>query len=227
MPPPTSTKASYTLSGGPNACGNFSVNGTYIVQQGLSSFNTVDVTVDVTHAGDYSLHTDTVNGMHFSASGSFTNTGLQTVRLSGSGTPSAAGLFTFTPTTGSSFCTFDLPVQNNDPLAIYVLESGAGNPNPCIYTLTGTYKAQTPLNASNTISMSIYVQTAGNFTIQTARVNGMVFTATGAFTSTGTQYISLTGSGTPVAKGDFFLVPQIVGPHPLGGQSCAVKITVQ
>jgi hypothetical protein len=75
--------------------------------------------------------------------------------------------------------------------------------------------------------MSVYVQQTGNFTIQTSKVNGMVFSASGNFSSTGSQYITLTGSGTPVTAGSFTLIPQIVGPHPLGGESCAISVTVQ
>jgi hypothetical protein len=224
---PTNTNAEYTLVGDPDNCGNPVVGGTYIEGQGLNNSNTVDVAVEVTQTGDYALVTDKVNGIYFSSTGTFTDVGSHSVRLVGSGTPDVPGIFSFTLAGGSTHCTFDLPVRNRDPVATYVLESGSGSPNPCIATVAGTYHSQTPLSVSNSISMSVYVTVPGNYTIQTNKVNGMVFSASGTFTNLNQQYITLVGSGTPLSPGSFTLTPQIVGPHPLGGQACSVNINVQ
>ena len=43
----------------------------------------------------------------------------------------------------------------------------------------------------------------------------------------GDQYVTLTGTGTPVNKGAFTFIPNIVGPHPLGGEACGFVINVQ
>ncbi len=219
--------AAYTLAGSPDACSGAFVAGTYIVDQPLANLNTADLQVTVTQTGSYTIKTDTVNGMSFSATGEFTRLGKQTVRLVAAGKPVLAGLFSFLPKAPSSNCSFEVGVQNREPLATYVLESGYGNPNPCIYTIAGSYHTQTPLTNANSVSMSVYVQQPGNFTIQTSKVNGMVFSASGNFTNTGSQYITLTGSGIPVTAGRFTLIPQIIGPHPLGGESCALPVTVQ
>ena len=74
--------------------------------------------------------------------------------------------------------------------------------------------------------MNVYVTSVGNFAIATNTVNGMTFAFSGAFTTTGTQRVTLVGTGIPVTKGSFALSPQIVGPHPLGGQVCGIVITV-
>jgi hypothetical protein len=76
-----------------------------------------DVTVNI--PGTYRIYTDTVNGVSFSASGTFGNTGPQAIDLIGSGTPLAAGTFTFTMTGGTTTCTFQLnflpaTIQNQD-----------------------------------------------------------------------------------------------------------------
>ena len=226
-PPPAPVgNGSFTLVGAPNDCQNFIVRGNYISGIRLASSNTVNINVNVTMPGSYSLTTDTLNGMWFSTSGTFTNTGDQTVTLIGNGTPEFARNLIFTVLTGSSKCTFKVTVVNAEPLAIYVLESSSGNPNPCIETIFGNYAAGIPLTSSNTVGIRIYVVYRGNFTIATNTVNGMTFSHTGTFTTIGAQDVILEGSGTPVTRGNFTLTPEIVGPHPLGGQACAFFISV-
>jgi len=219
--------AKYTLAGSPNDCSNPIIRGTYTAGTHLTNTHTVTITVNVTSPGSYNLKTDTINGVSFSASGDFTNTGNQTVLLQGAGRPDNPGLFSFTPQIDSSHCSFDISVQNSEPVATYVLESGGNSQASCIGTVAGTYKTQTALTAANQASISVYVANVGNYTVQTKKVNGMMFSYTGTFTTIGSQYITLYGSGTPLAAGTFYLVPQIVGPHPLGGQSCGINVTVQ
>jgi hypothetical protein len=225
---PISVPAAYTIAGAPNDCINATVNGTYMAGIGLSSSETVGITVNVTTPGNFSISTDTVNGISFSKAGTFAAAGIQSLVLQGRGRPFDAGVYSVTPKFSASQCSFDVPVQNAPPFATYVLESGAGNGQAtCVGRVLGTYAAGTPLNASNYIDMSVYVVNLGNFTVLTKRVNGMVFSYSGRFTTTGSQYIMLMGSGTPLTVGKFSVVPQIVGPHPLGGEACAATITVQ
>ena len=104
-PPP----AVYTLTGAPGACNPITVNGTYVAGTVLSgTANTATVQVNVTIAGTYTITTNSVNGMTFSATGVFGGTGNQNITLAGSGTPTAAGTNTFTVGTGG--CTFDVIV---------------------------------------------------------------------------------------------------------------------
>lgn len=218
--------AGYTLEGAPGNCTNANVKGNYVSMKPLTISNYVDVSVNVISAGAYTLTTDTIDGINFSASGAFTTTGIQTVTLTGSGTPVGPGNLVFTPINGASHCTFDITVVNPDPLATYVLESGFGNPSPCIHTVGGNYTVNTPLSNSNFISMRVYVTVPGNFTVATNNIDGIMFSFTGTFTTLGSQLLQLTGRGTPAASGTYSFIPQIVGPHPLGGQSCAVDILV-
>src|SRR3982751_664813 len=63
------------------------VAGAYIIGTALNgATNYIDVEVNVTTTGTYTIYTDTVNGMYFRASGTFPGTGLITVRLKGNGT---------------------------------------------------------------------------------------------------------------------------------------------
>ena len=137
-------KASFTLEGSPGACSNFKVNGTYTSGVPLSTSNTVEVMVNVTAPGSYSINTDTLDDISFSQSGNFTMTGIQKVILKGSGTPSTPNIFTFTPGTGTSGCTFDLTVLTPGPPGTYVLESNMDH--TCTgYSVSGTYFSGTLL----------------------------------------------------------------------------------
>src|SRR6185436_14857736 len=93
-----SSAAVYTLTGAPGACGSFTPQGTYTQNTALTSANTVTVQVNVTTLGTYSLSTNTVSGISFSASGTFSTLGVQTVIMAGTGTPTASGSLAFTVT---------------------------------------------------------------------------------------------------------------------------------
>ena len=97
-----------TLGGGGGACMPFTVGGVY--QQGilLNPTNTVQLQVTVTTPGNYSIATNTVSGISFSASGNFPSTGLQIVTLAGTGTPATSGILAFSVTYGSSACSFNI-----------------------------------------------------------------------------------------------------------------------
>ena len=67
---------------------------------------TKTVTATVATAGSYSVNTPTVNGITWSATGTFAGTGTQTITLTSSGTPTAATTSTFTLSTTPS-CSFN------------------------------------------------------------------------------------------------------------------------
>lgn len=218
-PPLATGPASYTLTGGPGACGSFTPNGNYVVSTALTSANTVSVGVNVTTAGSYTIKSDTVNGFYFAGTGTFSNTGNQTVVLNGSGTPTSAGNTNFTAKTGSSTCTFTINVSSTPPAsAVFTL---AGAPASCgNFSAQGTYTANTALSAGNTVTLGVNVTTAGAYTITTNPVNGMSFAKTGTFTTTGLQTVILNGTGTPTAAGAAnFTVTA-------GSSTCTFTITV-
>lgn len=217
--------ARYTLIGSPVTCSNFKVNGIYTEGVILTGDNTVEVTVDVSVTGSYTLSTDTLNGLYFSAARSFTSTGVQKIVLQGSGIPSIADKLIFNVNTGSSICSFDLIVVTAGPPATYVLESN--NDGSCTgYSVSGNYFKGEALTSTNTMAIKITVTVKGSYTINTDYVNGMRFTATGTFNSLGSQIVILTGKGVPVNRGTFSFTPQIIGPHPIGGEVCTANIEV-
>jgi hypothetical protein len=192
--------AAYTLGGAPGNCTGFTLAGTYLVGTALTSANTVTINVTVTTAGTYSITTPTVNGIKFSASGTFSSTGAQALTLTGSGTPAAAGAFNYSVTVGSSTCTLSVTATGGGSAATFTL---GGSPGNCTgFTLgTGTYLVGTALTSTNTVSLTVNVTAAGTYSIATPTVNGISFSKTGTFTSTGSQTITLTGTGTPAAAG--------------------------
>ncbi|UAY52605.1 hypothetical protein [Ferruginibacter albus] len=198
------TQAVYTLGGAPGACAGFTLGaGNYIAGTALGGTNTVTISVTVTTAGTYSFTTATVNGIKFSANGTFSSTGAQTVTLAGSGTPTASGSFSYSLTGGSSTCTFSVDVTSSGTgAAAFTLGGGPGNCSG--FTLgAGTYVAGTALSGSNTASLQVNVTTAGTYSITTGNVNGISFSKSGTFASTGTQTVTLVGTGTPAAAGAF------------------------
>ena len=81
-----------------------------------------------------------------------------------------------------------------------VLGDSSGNCKPV--TLAGTYSPGIALTSANTVQVQVTVATAGTYSIKTNTVNGVTFSKTGTFTSTGTQNVILNGSGTPANSGD-------------------------
>ncbi len=111
--------AVFTLGGASGNCTGFAANGTYTAGTALGTGNTVTCQVNVTVPGVYSISTNTVNGITFSSSGTFTSAGTQTVTLTGSGTPTASGNNNFTVTAATGSCTFSITTV-----------SGGTNPPP-------------------------------------------------------------------------------------------------
>lgn len=207
--------AVYTMAGSPAACSNATVNGTYGINIPLTSTNTVSVQVNVTAIGTYTLTTNTIGGMTFSKTGTFATSGLQTVVLNGSGTPTVSGANVLTPQVGTSSCTFTVNVIG---AAVYTM---AGAPAACSgATISGTYEINKPLTATNTATVQVDVTTIGTYTLTTNTVDGITFSKSGSFTTTGVQNVILNGSGTPASTGVKVITPQV------GTSSCTFNVTV-
>ena len=191
------------------------VSGTYYKDAAIKASNYVDVSVKVDSTGTYTISSDTVNGYYFKASGSFSATGTQTVRLVGGGKPLAAGTNIFTVKYNGTVCEFSVTVTvaTGGSSVFSITCSGA--------TPVGTYVAGTALTSANTITLNVNVTTIGTWSVTTApAVNGIIFSGTGTFTATGAQTIVLTGSGTPTAAGTFTFT--VTG----GTATCTFQCTV-
>ncbi len=100
--------ATFALSGSPGNCTGAVVNGTYTSGTALTASNTAVINVNVTSPGNYAIATTTVNGISFSASGTFNLLGPQQVTLTGTGMPTIAGPFNYPLTGGGNNCTFSV-----------------------------------------------------------------------------------------------------------------------
>jgi len=199
------------------------VAGVYKAAQVLNDSNYLEVTVSVLQTGAYTIYTDTVNGYYFRATGTFSTTGPNLVRLKGTGKPVVAQDDDFLVTYDSSKCFVTVPVldggASSGGSAIYTLQGSGG---ACMnYSLgTATYTAGTALAAANKVDIQVNVTTVGSWNISTATVDGFSYSGSGTFTTTGVQTITLQGSGTPATAGaQTFTVTA-------GSASCTFPVTV-
>ena len=107
----------YTMEGSPGSCLNTAINGNFQVGVKLDTTSSVAILVNVTVPGTYIISSNTNNGIHFNANGTFTTTGIQSIDLLASGTPVANGTFDFN--LGINGCTFSITcsggvTSNND-----------------------------------------------------------------------------------------------------------------
>jgi len=94
-------------------CYTSTVSGTYAKGIATNDKNYVDLQVNVTTAGNYSISTSTTNGFSFSDAGSFTSTGVQTVRLKAAGKPTLVETTLFSVTFDTTTCSFSVNVVDS------------------------------------------------------------------------------------------------------------------
>ncbi|HET7898515.1 MAG TPA: hypothetical protein VFL47_12605, partial [Flavisolibacter sp.] len=172
--------AQYSFTGSPGGCTNATVNGIYTAGDTVAPANTVLLFVNVTRKGSYSISTEKINGMTFSASGNFPDTCTScSLLLEAHGTPDSAGTFTF-HVPGTTGCNFNLTVKDL-AAASYSL---AGSPGDCSSPATqGTYVVGKSMNQQNLVTMTVNVTTPGKYAISTGPVNGLSFSGAGRWTA--------------------------------------------
>ncbi len=189
--------AIFILQGAPDACYLPILNGSYVAGTAVTAANTIEIAINVRLIGSYSISSGIANGISFSAEGTFTAIGPQTIVLTASGTPVTTGSFSFQP--GINGCSFSIDFSaTGGNTAVFTLD---GSPNACTSpTVSGAYIAGIALDTSDRVSITANVTTAGTYNISTATVNGIKFSGSGTL-AIGTQTIVLAGSGTPAATG--------------------------
>jgi hypothetical protein len=194
--------AEYVFVTSAGTCSGANVSGHYHAGVDLASDNTISVQVNVTKIGGYTISTTNVNGVQFSATGKFNSTGMQTVTLHGTGKPAANGNFTYN-ITGQAGCAFLLAVtEKTVDYAVYtVFETSLVCQEPVLH---GRLVKGVPLLNTNVIIFNVHVIAPGAFVVFTDSVNGIYFTASGTFTTTGDQTVTLHGFGTPADAGNFY-----------------------
>ena len=123
---------------------------------------------------------------------SFSNTSI-------SGTFSGAALDSGNNVKNLSQGKFTSRIGVSGPLSSGVLGDSAGNCKPVV--VAGIYTPGVALTPVNTVQVRVTVAVAGDYLITTNRVNGIAFSKSGTFTSTGDQTVTLNGTGTPLNSG--------------------------
>ena len=213
--------AIFSPGGAPGTCTVATLAGTYKAGTVLNSTNTVTLSVNVTTTGTYNITIPAVNGISFSGTGAMGATGVQNITLLAAGTPSAAGNFNSTFTSGANNCKFNVTTMagggGTGTAAVYTL-GGAGAACTGV-VLGGTFNAGLAMGAANTAKFNVTVATTGTYTIATTAVNGVTFAGTGSFAASGAQTVTLTATGTPAVAGPFNY------PATGGGNTCTFSIT--
>jgi hypothetical protein len=196
--------------------------GAYIAGSALADSNYLEIEVDVTTAGAYTIRTDTVNGYSFSTTGNFTTTGITKVRLIGNGTPLAAGDNLIPVYFDTTFCLVPvtvLPAGSGSGPAVFSLNRG--DADACMdATVSGNYVQNQALTGSNSVAIKVNVTTPGTYTVTTNSANEFSFSGSGTLAAPGEQTIVLTATGTPVTEGaTAFTVTA-------GSSTCTFTVTV-
>lgn len=92
-------------------CMPVTVNGIYTANTVLAATNYIDLQVTIDEVGNYDIKTDTVNGYSFHGTGSVAVTGLNTIRLAGSGKPIIAGTDIFKVKFSGTSCEINVSVS--------------------------------------------------------------------------------------------------------------------
>lgn len=104
-----SGSAQFTYNGAPGPCTNISYNGNYKTGVPLVASNNVKIDLTVLKPGNYTITTNSINGINFSDAGFFPTIGYQVVTLTGNGTPVTDGNFRYTPSNNG--CPFAIVVS--------------------------------------------------------------------------------------------------------------------
>jgi hypothetical protein len=199
-----------------NGCGNQdglpSSGGTAIVSSyscGTASVGTLEVgteasgvtqtiTASVDKIGTYAISA-TANGVTFSGSGTFSDIGSQNIVLTATGTLTATGSTSYVLNTTPN-CSFIRSTVNSTSggTAIVTGYNCAPLENQSIYTEGALVQGIEAL-AAHTISVN--VATIGTYEISTTSANGLTFSDSGNFYSTGENRIDLYAAGIPVIAG--------------------------
>jgi trimeric autotransporter adhesin len=172
-------------------CNNSVVQGTYRQGEALNSSNTITLTINFSTTGTYNIST-TSNGMTFAGTGTVSTTGAQSIVLTGSGTPLAAGANAIPVSFNSSSCVVVVNVEDR----VARLSSC-----PTAGTQSGSLVAGTAASGV-TVPLTVTYTGGGLFTLNTSATNGIsIASPTSGTLAASPAALSLTISGTPLLPG--------------------------
>lgn len=198
--------AVYTLAGQPDSCKDFLADGSYLTNTSLTASNILLIQVNVSSEGTYAITATTKNNFNFYGEGIFTRTGIQTVVLKGTGKPVKEELTGVTVAAPGTACKCGINVLSDQAgKAVFTFDGSPGN---CVnMVFNGNYYANIGMDVTNTLVMRVNVTKVGTYSVATNAANGITFSASGTFITTGPQTITLTASGTPTLSVTTAFVP--------------------
>ena len=194
------------------------VGGAFIKNKQLADTNFITVEVNVTEEGSYAIHTDTINGYWFSASGNFDHRGRIAVKMRAHGKPVNVGENQFTIRFSTGICYAKVAVTEGGAASF----SFQGAPDRCRNAVVlGEYIKGVQLNSSNVAKVQVYVTSPGYYSFSSNVVNGYQFSSSGYLPNYGNETLTLTASGSPANAGvDVFTLNA-------GFSSCTIVDTVK
>ncbi|HUQ97420.1 MAG TPA: hypothetical protein VM010_07130 [Chitinophagaceae bacterium] len=195
--------------------------GAFVAGTALTDSNYLEVDIDVASEGSYAIRTDTLNGYSFSGIGNFTQTGINRIRLAGSGTPLTNGTNQFAVIYDTSLCYVDVVVLEAGSSASPSEFTLQGSGDSCMVSaVAGNYIQNQPLDGSNSVVIKVNATKPGTYTVTTNTVNDFKFAGSGTLSAVGEQTITLFGSGTPTTEGSTVFTVTA------GGTTCTFSVNV-
>ena len=192
--------AVFSIEGSPLVCSPIAVMGSYLTGHPLDTSNYAIVTADVSDTGTYNIYTNNPDGIQFSAFGKFTETGKQNIHLKAIGTPADAGNLNFV-IPGTNGCNFDLVVKDKGPASYFL----SGSPTDCSKPVVqGELIKKTKPTDRDYVVVNVNVFSPGPYKIKTNSVADISYAASGYFSKSGPQTVTLPCTGTPSESGLFY-----------------------
>lgn len=163
----------------------------------LTGANYIKAELEVKRAGSYQISGMSGNGYFFNTSGEYLEPGNYTLYVPAFGTPIAeqTDAIDLIINGNDVGCTVSVTVTSS--LADYNVDCGSA-------TINGNYYLNTTVNPnSNTLTVNVNVTEVGTWRANTTKVNGVSFSGSGLFTTTGSHMVTLLGSGKPESAGSF------------------------
>lgn len=181
-------KAQFTFE-----CSDVFVRGTYIEGQELTSSNYLSMRVNVSKPGSYTIIGETTNGYGFFLTGTFLSDGYHTIMVPGQGTPELVQQDVVKLTSNGIESTCNITVDVLTAAGTYSMSCGSA-------TVSGIYKVGSTVNPMNHyISLPVTVTATGSWSVTSNVVDGLSFSGSGEFTTTGSQIVTLVAQGTPTS----------------------------
>jgi hypothetical protein len=200
-------QAQYNFS---NAGGCFTptIAGIYNLGSTLNASHTLTTQINVITPGAYGINLMVSSGgFIFSDTGYFTNAGIQTITLTGIGTIYELGVSVdIRSNDGSPSCTFPININNVNAGIIF-----QGAPATCSNVNFPTLFYADSSVTLRPINISLNVLSTGAYNISTTQVNGVSFSRSGVFTTTGIQTLLLHGTGIAQNAGTYNFALQSQG----------------